>query len=597
MSKRILLGVAAVALCAGAGICFGAPVIIVEPNELNFTAAEGGDNPDAQILYISNGGTGRLDWEITEDCAWLSVDPVSGTSFGEDNEIEISVNAAGLSIGEYSCELRITDPDASNSPQLMSVNLEVVGPILKVFKKYFEFRAFEDVANPVDQVLTIGNAGGGILNWSMQKSCDWLDANPMAGIIAAVDSENVTLSADITGLDEGIYSCELIISDPDAANSPQSVDVTLYVEKSLLVPRDFPTIQSAIDAAIEGDTIFVADGVYTGYGNRDIDFLGKAITVRSENRSESCIIDCQGSELDEHRGFIFENGETNESVLNGFTIRHGYIKDGGGGVFCYGSDPVITNCMIVDNTADYAGGVLCSNSNAEIRNCVISQNNAIGDPVAGGILCISSSNVEITGCTISANTNLWFEGAAVEISFFSSAVFRNCIVWSNICEYPLLVWPESELGVWYSDIEGGEESVSVSFGDSLTWGEGNIDVYPSFVDVDRGDYHLRWDSPCQNMGDPEFVPEEGEVDIDGEPRLMVLGVDIGADEVGFRQADFTRDGVITIKDFAVMSSSWQSEPGSEKWYVLCDLYVDSVIDPHDLEIFAIQWLWQGGCGP
>ncbi len=57
------------------------------------------------------------------------------------------------------------------------------------------------------------------------------------------------------------------------------------------VPGDQPTIQAGIDAAMDGDIVLVADGTWTGVGNRDIDFLGKAITVRSENGPDSCIID------------------------------------------------------------------------------------------------------------------------------------------------------------------------------------------------------------------------------------------------------------------------------------------------------------------
>jgi hypothetical protein len=49
--RRIILGVAAVFVCAGAGVCFSEPVIAVEPGELNFSAVEGGENPAAQILY------------------------------------------------------------------------------------------------------------------------------------------------------------------------------------------------------------------------------------------------------------------------------------------------------------------------------------------------------------------------------------------------------------------------------------------------------------------------------------------------------------------------------------------------------------------
>ena len=87
----------------------------------------------------------------------------------------------------------------------------------------------------------------------------------------------------------------------------------------LLVPNPYPTIQSAINAAVDGDTVIVAPGTYTGLGNRNIDFLGKAITVRSENGPENCIIDCQNS----GRGFYFHTSEGPNSVLDGLTITNG----------------------------------------------------------------------------------------------------------------------------------------------------------------------------------------------------------------------------------------------------------------------------------
>ena len=68
----------------------------------------------------------------------------------------------------------------------------------------------------------------------------------------------------------------------------------------------FDTIQEGIDAAVNGDTAIVLDGVYTGTGNRDLDFLGKAITLRSANGPAHCIIDCESGPGEEgHRGFYF----------------------------------------------------------------------------------------------------------------------------------------------------------------------------------------------------------------------------------------------------------------------------------------------------
>ena len=90
---------------------------------------------------------------------------------------------------------------------------------------------------------------------------------------------------------------------------------------TIRVPKDQPTIQAGIDAAVDGDTVLVADGLYFGEGNRNISFKGKAITVRSENGPEATIIIAQAQD---RRGFIFNQEETEASILTGFTIRDGH---------------------------------------------------------------------------------------------------------------------------------------------------------------------------------------------------------------------------------------------------------------------------------
>ena len=115
-------------------------------------------------------------------------------------------------------------------------------------------------------------------------------------------------------------------------------------------PADFATIQEGIDAAVDGDTVLVAPGIYRGDGNRDIDFKGKAITVCSEAGPRTCIIDSQGSEADPHRGFHFHSGEESDSVLEGFTItggEPGRTNGSGGGIHCSNSSPSIRDCVVV----------------------------------------------------------------------------------------------------------------------------------------------------------------------------------------------------------------------------------------------------------
>ena len=97
------------------------------------------------------------------------------------------------------------------------------------------------------------------------------------------------------------------------------VTVSSGAETYIVTPDgtgDFPTIQEAIHAAEDGDIIELTDGVFSGTGNRDISYLGKAITVRSQNGDpHSCVIDCEGSPAEPHRGFNFCSDETAESVL------------------------------------------------------------------------------------------------------------------------------------------------------------------------------------------------------------------------------------------------------------------------------------------
>jgi len=164
---------------------------------------------------------------------------------------------------------------------------------------------------------------------------------------------------------------------------------------------DFNTIQWAIEDSNDGDTVLVADGTYTGDGNRDIDFKGKGITVRSENGPENCIIDCNGTESEPHRGFYFHSGEGPDSILEGLSIKEGVDEFYGGAIACNNSGPTITTCVLTDNfTLEAGGAIACrNNSNPTISHSTVEGNSA---PYGGAIECWNSTPI-ITHCTFIDN--------------------------------------------------------------------------------------------------------------------------------------------------------------------------------------------------
>ncbi|MCK4887825.1 MAG: hypothetical protein KAS96_10590, partial [Planctomycetes bacterium] len=273
---------------------------------------------------------------------------------------------------------------------------------------------------------------------------------------------------------------------------------------------DYPTIQVAIDVASDGETVVAADGVYKGEGNRDIDFRGKAITVKSENGPENCVIDCETL----GRGFYFQTNEGRDSILDGFTIINGRTDEMryGGGIGAKNiSSPTIRNCIVTECVAQNGGGGIAS-SGARIENCLILGNYA---GWAGGGLWTDHSSVEIINCTVVDNKARDYGHGSCHWQDGHTSII-NSIFWNE---------GNSEIYVRLSTISVSYSNVKNGFS-----GAGNIDADPCFVDASSGNYYLLADSLCIDTGDPNYIAEANETDLAGNPRILNDRIDMGTYE-------------------------------------------------------------------
>jgi hypothetical protein len=100
------------------------PTISRSPATLSPSCDEGSD-ATSDSFTVSNGGDGTLEYAITDNVGWLSVSPTGGSSTGEADTITVNYTTSGLAAGIHNATITITEPDATNNPETISVTLTV----------------------------------------------------------------------------------------------------------------------------------------------------------------------------------------------------------------------------------------------------------------------------------------------------------------------------------------------------------------------------------------------------------------------------------------------------------------------------------------
>jgi len=238
-------------------------VLSITPPLLSFIATDGGPDPNAQFLIVSNPGSQPLYWTlgnntptvvpgasmatINPDAAWLSIDQTTGVVVpGVTTFIRVSVHSQNLLPGAYINTLVFSTSighTALNSPQNVSVSLTVQQPCsLTLSTGSLSFTSVANNGNPSNQSLSLAATSScpGIIGWQAISSAPWLTITPAGGQLRGTASAATTVSVNTNGLGAGTYSASITVR---AAQSTQSVMVQLTIQAA--PPPSAPILSAA----------------------------------------------------------------------------------------------------------------------------------------------------------------------------------------------------------------------------------------------------------------------------------------------------------------------------------------------------------------
>jgi hypothetical protein len=248
--------------------------------------------------------------------------------------------------------------------------------------------------------------------------------------------------------------------------TPTPADHCIYV------PYHYPGIQLALDAAANGDTIYVAPGEYTGSQNVNLKFRGKTVHLTSFPGETMPVINCEGSDVEPKRAFLFMREDGFGAKVSNICIVNGYHYESGAGIrLLAGSAPVIENVIIENcHSMGFGGGI-----HAESSGVILNRVRIVGcsSVYGGGGASFQGSHVTLRPIVYRTeflgNTCQYPQGGGGALTlYWAEPIFTSCEFRDNH-ETGLLFKsdPESRFEIYNCLFAGNTGGVMVSMGTGI----------------------------------------------------------------------------------------------------------------------------------
>lgn len=428
-----------------------------------------------------------------------------------------------------------------------------------------------------------------------------------------------------------LYFCVMLIGFAAGAASAQQwfVSPVGSDDPNGSPEQPFETIQQALDAAQDGDTIILMPGVYSGQGNYDLYLSGLSLTIRSIEPNNWDIVESTVIDPQQQGGvFIFNGAGQDRIAVEGLTFQNAvklapfnssgpyeppyYVEPHGAAMFADGGQIDIRFCLFYNCQAELGGAVYFGDVEATVSHCIFAGN--VGWD-GGALIADLDSRVSLEQCTLAGNM-ADISGGAAACEFGSTLAIQSSILWGNGLIEPdakgsqIYAADASRVDVEYSVIEDGADGTYAEDIDTeIILDESVIDADPLFVSFDAqqfpfdGNVRLqsvfgRWDPAVQNWvmdanTSPCIIAGPTEADYSREPWPNGRRANIGAygntaqASLYGNIADLNIDGRVDMADLAMLAAVWMDPPVDYE-----DFDQNGQTDIADLITLAENWLWQ-----